>query len=37
VVLSLGILTTLFTALMGTRTVIALIWGRRASIAHLPV
>jgi preprotein translocase subunit SecD len=37
VVLSVGILTTLFTALMGTRTVIALIWGRRASIAHLPV
>jgi len=37
VVLSVGILTTLFTALMGTRTVIGLIWGHRASIKHLPV
>jgi len=37
VVLSVGIATTLFTALMGTRTVIGLIWGRRASIARLPV
>jgi preprotein translocase subunit SecD len=37
VVLSVGILTTLFTALMGTRTVIGLIWGQRASIKHLPV
>ncbi len=37
VVLSVGILTTLCTALMGTRTVIALIWGHRASIKHLPV
>jgi preprotein translocase subunit SecD len=37
VVLSVGILTTLFTALMGTRTIIGLIWGRRASIARLPV
>ena len=37
VVLSMGILTTLFTALMGTRTVINLIWGRRVSIARLPV
>jgi preprotein translocase subunit SecD len=37
VVLSVGIATTLFTALMGTRTIIGLVWGRRASIAHLPV
>jgi preprotein translocase subunit SecD len=37
VVLSAGILTTLFTALMGTRTIIGLIWGHRASIKHLPV
>ncbi|HUO79117.1 MAG TPA: protein translocase subunit SecD [Steroidobacteraceae bacterium] len=37
VVLSVGILTTLFTALMGTRTVIGLIWGHRAQIKHLPV
>ncbi len=37
VVLSVGIATTLFTALMGTRTVIGLIWGRRATIARLPV
>jgi preprotein translocase subunit SecD len=37
VVLSVGILTTLFTALMGTRTIIGLIWGHRPSIKHLPV
>ena len=37
VVLSVGILTTLFTALMGSRTIIGLIWGRRASITRLPV
>ena len=36
-VLSVGILTTLFTALMGTRTIIGLIWGHRATIKHLPV
>ncbi len=36
-VLSVGILTTLFTALMGSRMVIGLIWGRRAIIKHLPV
>jgi preprotein translocase subunit SecD len=37
VVLSVGILTTLFTALMGSRTIIGLLWGRRATIARLPV
>jgi preprotein translocase subunit SecD len=37
VVLSLGIMTTLFTALMGSRTMIGVVWGRRASIARLPV
>ncbi|MBS0395210.1 MAG: protein translocase subunit SecD [Proteobacteria bacterium] len=37
VVLSLGIGTTLFTALMGSRTVIGLVWGRRAAIQRLPV
>ena len=37
VVLSVGILTTLFTALMGSRTIIGLIWGRRVSITRLPV
>ena len=37
VVLSVGIATTLFTALMGSRTIIGLIWGRRTSIARLPV
>jgi preprotein translocase subunit SecD len=37
VVLSVGILTTLFTALMGTRAIIGLLWGGRASIKHLPV
>ncbi len=37
VVLSVGIGTTMFTALMGSRTIIGLIWGRRASIARLPI
>ena len=37
VVLSVGILTTLFTALMGSRTIIGLIWGRRSAIKRLPV
>ena len=37
VVLSVGILTTLFTALMGSRTVIGLVWGRMATISRLPV
>jgi preprotein translocase subunit SecD len=37
VVLSLGIGTTLFTALMGSRTIIGLIWGQRTQIARLPV
>jgi preprotein translocase subunit SecD len=37
VTLSLGILTTLFTALIGTRTLISLIWGSRRRIERLPV
>ena len=37
VVLSVGILTTLVTALRGSRTIIGLLWGRRATIARLPV
>jgi preprotein translocase subunit SecD len=37
VVLSLGIMTTLFTALMGSRAIIALIWGTRSSLKRLPV
>ena len=37
VVLSVGILTTLFTALMGSRTIIGLIWGRQGAITRLPV
>ena len=37
VVLSVGILTTLFTALMGSRTIIGLSWGRRSAIKRLPV
>ena len=37
VVLSVGILTTLFTALMGSRTVIGLVWGRMSTISRLPV
>ncbi len=37
VTLSLGILTTLFTAVIGTRTLISLIWGARSRIDRLPV
>ncbi|MEI6459728.1 MAG: protein translocase subunit SecD [Pseudomonadota bacterium] len=37
VVLSVGILTTLFTALVGTRTVIGLVWGSKSAISRLPV
>jgi preprotein translocase subunit SecD len=37
VVLSVGILTTLFTALMGSRTVIGLVWGSKSAISRLPV
>ncbi len=37
VTLSLGILTTLFTALVGTRTLISLVWGARRRIDRLPV
>jgi preprotein translocase subunit SecD len=37
VVLSVGILTTLFTALMGSRTIIGLIWGRNNALQRLPV
>jgi len=37
VTLSIGILTTLFTALIGSRALIALIWGRRQRLASLPV
>jgi len=35
--LSLGIATTLFSALIGSRTVIQFIWGRRARLAKLPI
>ncbi len=37
VVLSVGILTTLFTALMGSRSVIGLFWGSKTAISRLPV
>jgi len=37
VVLSVGILTTLFTALMGSRTDIGLFWGDKTTIKRLPV
>jgi preprotein translocase subunit SecD len=37
VTLSLGILTTLFTALIGTRALISLIWGSQRRIDRLPV
>jgi preprotein translocase subunit SecD len=37
VVLSVGILTTLFTALMGSRTIIGVVWGRKTAISRLPV
>jgi preprotein translocase subunit SecD len=37
VTLCVGIATTMFTALVGSRTVISLIWGRRARLQALPV
>jgi preprotein translocase subunit SecD len=37
VTLCLGILTSLFTAILGSRTFIHLIWGRRRKLASLPV
>jgi preprotein translocase subunit SecD len=37
VVLSVGILTTLFTALMGSRSIISLFWGDKATLNRLPV
>jgi len=37
VVLTLGIMTSLFTALIGSRTLIHLIWGRRRKIERLPI
>jgi preprotein translocase subunit SecD len=37
VTLSLGILTSMFTAVVGSRVLIHLIWGRRRKLATLPV
>ena len=37
VVLSLGILTSMFTALVGSRALIHLIWGRRRKIERLSI
>jgi preprotein translocase subunit SecD len=37
ITLSLGILTTVFTAVMGSRVLIAQIWGRRVRLERLPV
>ncbi len=37
VVLTFGIATTLFTAVVGSRAMISLVWGRRTTIAKLPV
>ncbi|MBS0376428.1 MAG: protein translocase subunit SecD [Proteobacteria bacterium] len=37
VVLTIGIATTLFTAVVGSRTIVGLIWGRRSQIRRLPV
>jgi preprotein translocase subunit SecD len=37
VTLTLGIATTLFTAVIGSRAIIALIWGRRRRLERLPV
>ena len=37
VVLTLGILTTLFTAVVGSRVMIGAVWGQRTTIAKLPV
>ena len=37
VVLSLGIVTSMFTALVGSRSLIHLIWGRRRKLERLPI
>jgi preprotein translocase subunit SecD len=37
VVLSLGIITSMFTALVGSRSLIHLIWGRRRKLDSLPI
>jgi preprotein translocase subunit SecD len=37
VVLTLGILTSMFTALVGSRSLIHLIWGRRRKLERLPI
>jgi preprotein translocase subunit SecD len=37
ITLCVGIATTMFTALVGSRTIISLIWGRRAKLQALPV
>jgi preprotein translocase subunit SecD len=37
IVLTLGIATSMFTALMGSRAVITLLYGGRRKVAHLPI
>jgi preprotein translocase subunit SecD len=37
ITLSLGIITTMFTAIIGSRAIISAIWGRRARLTTLPV
>jgi preprotein translocase subunit SecD len=37
IVLTLGIVTSLFTALMGSRALITLMYGGRRKVAHLPI
>jgi preprotein translocase subunit SecD len=37
VVLSLGIVTSMFTAIVGSRALIHAVWGRRRRLASLPI
>ncbi len=37
IVMTLGILTSLFTSVVGSRALVHWIWGRRARLAHLPI
>jgi preprotein translocase subunit SecD len=35
--MTLGILTSLFTSVVGSRALVHWIWGRRARLSHLPI
>jgi preprotein translocase subunit SecD len=37
IVMTLGILTSLFTSVVGSRVLVHAIWGRRPRLAHLPI